>query len=219
MSDSEAGSNRITLDSYEAAADLYVELNANAPPWLLEFMAKFTALLPPRAVVLEVGSGPGRDADLLEASGFQVRRTDATTAFVERMKARGVRADQLDLLTDDLGGPLAAVYANAVFLHLTDVELATVLVKVAKAMQPQGLLAFTVKEGDGAAWTSAKVGKTRFFQYWREPALRQLLDDTGWDVISVDQAVGRSDDWLLILCRVSTTRTGNRGIGRATMGQ
>ena len=47
-----------------------------------------TAHAPEGAHVLEIGSGPGFDAAVLEERGFRVRRTDATAAFVEMLRAR-----------------------------------------------------------------------------------------------------------------------------------
>jgi len=38
-----------------------------------------------------------------------------------------------------------------------------------------GVVAFTVKEGDGAEWSTAKLGLPRHFAYWREPAVRDPL--------------------------------------------
>ncbi len=73
--------------------------------------------------MLEIGSATGRDAAVLEARGLKVRRTDATPAFVDRLRADGVAADVLNVITDELGGPWDAIYAGAVFLHLNVLEL------------------------------------------------------------------------------------------------
>jgi hypothetical protein len=49
------------------------------------------ALLPSGSQMLELGSEPGRDALLFEASEVRVRRTDGAQAFVERLRASGYR--------------------------------------------------------------------------------------------------------------------------------
>jgi len=49
--------------------------------------------LRPRSHVLEVGTGPGREAAYLEERGMQVDRTDATAAFVERLRVHGHEAN------------------------------------------------------------------------------------------------------------------------------
>ena len=61
------------------------------------------------ARVLEIGSGGGRDARLMEELGLRVRRTDITPGFVALLRAEGHDADVLDPLTDDLASPEGAV--------------------------------------------------------------------------------------------------------------
>ncbi len=77
--------------------------------------------------VLELGSGPGREATVLERLGATVRRTDGTPAFVERLRAAGHDAHVLDARRDPLGGPYDAVFANAVLLHLSRPDLQALL--------------------------------------------------------------------------------------------
>ena len=81
------------------------------------------------ARVLEIGSGGGRDARLMEELGLRVRRTDITPGFVALLRAQGHDADLLDPLTDDLATPervpYAAVWANASLLHVARADLPT----------------------------------------------------------------------------------------------
>lgn len=100
------------------------------------------------------------------------------------------------------------VYASAVFLHFTSDELAAVLVRLAEAVEPGGWLAFTVKEGDGQAWSTEKIGQ-RFFQYWREPPLRTLLAGSPWTLVSLTGRRGLKDTWLSCLCRLDIPSRGN----------
>ena len=119
----------------------------------------------------------------------------------EPWRGLGYAADVLEATTSDLGGPYEIVYANAVLLHLTRAQLDIVLVKAASAVVPDGLLAFTVKEGDGDAWTTTKVGNPRYFTYWREASLREHLVAAGWAPISVEHVQGRTEPWLYVICR------------------
>jgi 2-polyprenyl-3-methyl-5-hydroxy-6-metoxy-1,4-benzoquinol methylase len=153
------------------------------------------------AVVLEIGSGPGHDAARLEALGFQVRRSDATRAFVELQRAQGHEIDVLDVRTDDLGGPYDVVFAHAVLLHIDRNELPRVLTRVRDAVRPGGLLAMSLKEGDGEEWSSHKLELPRHFTYWREQPLRAVLEGIGWTPV-VCEHVGPPDrPWLRTLSR------------------
>jgi protein-L-isoaspartate O-methyltransferase len=198
--------NATTLASYEAGSDLYAQRwQPNDPARLFTFLDVIAGLLPPAARVLEIGTGTGHDADLLEQRGLSVRRTDAARAFVNQLRGRGLTADVLNVITDELRGPWDAIYANAVFLHLNARELMQVLVKTAAAAVPAGMLAFTLKVGDGEGWTTTKLNRQRHFTYWREPALRAVLSTSPWNVESIDQAVGLTDDWLYCICRTDSS--------------
>jgi len=160
--------------------------------------------------VLEIGSGSGRDAELLEAAGVDVRRTDITPGFVDQLRASGHQADVLDPLTDDLddparpGTPYDGVWASASLLHVDRADLPAVLSRLAAATRPGGVLALALKEGDGDAWsTHGSVGAPRHFVYWREPALRAVLDAAGWEVEQVGHtsSARTGEPWLDVQAR------------------
>lgn len=108
-----------TVESYEASASQYDTLvDARRPPHIEDALRRLVQCLPLGGSVLEIGSGPGRDADLVESLGAVVRRTDATQAFLDLMADRGRKADLLNVVTDELGGPYDGVLAMAVLIHV-----------------------------------------------------------------------------------------------------
>jgi SAM-dependent methyltransferase len=195
-----AGPAEVTLASYQAAAQRYRDQAPPRAPALRAFLDRL-AELAGSGLVLELGSGPGSDATYLESLGVRVIRTDATPAFVEMMRADGHEARLLDVRHDDLAGPYHAVVAIAVLLHLTRRELREVLTNVSRAVVDGGLLGFTLKEGDGEAWSHAKLNLPRHFTYWREPDIRTGLEASGWSVLSVEHVMGRHDPWLHVLAQ------------------
>ena len=154
-------------------------------------------MLPAGARVLEIGSGPGRDAAALEAAGLRVRRTDITPAFVELLRADGYDADVLDPLTDDLADPAApgtpydAVWAERLPAPRRPRRPADRAGAPRRASPaPGGLLHASLKEGDGESWSlHGHVSSPRHFTYWREEALRAVLEGAGWSV----EHVGHGD--------------------------
>jgi len=192
--------NAATLRTYEQAAQLYRERSGRTAldDGLVDLV---TDHAPDGAQVLEIGSGPGFDAALLEDRGFRVRRTDATAAFVEMLRANGHEADLLDVRTDDVGGPYDVVFAQAVLLHIDRAELPRVLARLSAAVRPGGLLAISLKEGDGEAWSSHKVELPRHFVFWREEPLRTALVGAGWEPVVVEHVVTPGDPWLVSLSR------------------
>ena len=154
--------NDLTLDVYQDAVDVYC---ASSPAVVAASVAALlesvVARVPPNGRGMEVGSGPGLEAQYLEERGLNVDRTDATPAFVTRLREQGHSARLLDLREDNLGGPYDAIVANAVLLHLERAQAEKALASGRASTHPGGMLAFTVEEGDGEAWSSAKLGRPR----------------------------------------------------------
>jgi hypothetical protein len=130
----------------------------------------------------------------------RVRRTDVAQAFVDRLRGEGHRADLLDPLTDDLGGPYDGVWANACLLHVDRADLPIVLSRLAEATRAGGVLGLSVKEGDGEVWsTHGTISAPRRFVLWREPDLTSTLGRAGWQVDEVRHREGlRGETWLMI---------------------
>jgi len=71
-------------------------------------------------------------------------------------------------------------------------------------LKPDGLLSFSVKVGDGSGWSDGKLNAPRFFTYWREQPLRELLTDAHFKVVFwEDGHRGRTgnDQWYHIIAR------------------
>lgn len=190
----------LTLESYEEIAAAYATRDAARHPSLVRFLDLFVAAVGD-GTALELGSGPGVDADYLESSGVRIIRSDGAAAFVEMMRSRGQMAHQLDVRRAELGGPYDGVLANAVLLHLTRPQLIDVLRRVRSAVRAGGVFAITVKERDGEEWTTSKVGRPRYFTYWRETPLREALLSAGWSVQTLEHVAGPEDDWIHVLAR------------------
>ena len=194
---------RVTVASYEAFAADYSAGTQEMPEAVRESIERFVAALDAGARVLEIGSGPGRDAQALEEAGLSVRRTDITAAFVRMLRADGFAADVLDPLYDELDdperdAPYDGVWASASLVHARREDLPTTLTRLAGATRPGGVLHLAVKEGDGARFsTHGHVGGPRHFTFWREDQLRAVLEDTGWAVDEVRRSPGlRNETWL-----------------------
>lgn len=193
-----------TLLAYERGADRYTERTDGHRAGLVDDLL---TLVPAHAHVLELGSGPGRDADALEAAGLRVDRTDGTTAFVDRLRAAGHGARVLDVRRDGWGGPYDAVFANAVLLHVPRSDTGAVLERARRAVLPGGVLAATVKRGDGDGqgdgWSDRKLDDPRWFTYWDEDALAEAVTDAGWVAVDVRETTrpGAEERWLTVTAR------------------
>ena len=198
--------NHRTVGSYERIARDYADDTAPGPDGTGDFsgeaLRRLVAVVPEGGTALEVGSGPGWDADFLEAQGVAVRRTDVTQAFLDLQAARGKAVERLDVTTDDLGGPYDAVLALAVLQHVERAQLPAVLGRVAGALRPGGAFLVSVREGDGDQWEVGDSGNPYFTVHWREPDLCDVLEDAGL-VLEWRSAAADSEEssWLTFLAR------------------
>jgi SAM-dependent methyltransferase len=196
-----------TVRAYDASAAEYRDATRDLPDPVVAAIGRLVGVLPAGARVLEIGSGPGRDARALEEAGLSVRRTDVAPGFVSMIRSEGHDADVVDPLTDDLADPGApgtaydAIWANASLLHVRREDLPTVLTRLAGATKPDGLMYASLKEGDGESWSvHGSISAPRFFTYWREEPLRRALQGAGWSVEHVGRHPGsRGEPWLEVL--------------------
>jgi SAM-dependent methyltransferase len=189
-----SSANDETLAAYEHNLAAYIAKSPkSATPVIRDWLGSVLAYINTDARILEVGSGTGRDADYIESRGYVVERSDAAMAFIEYLQAQGHSVRRINLLTDSLGGPYELILADAVFLHFDAVEFAHILRKCREALGPSGYLAFTLKEGDGEAWSSDKLDEPRYFHYWRIPEVAKLLDETGYEIIDQGSFAGAFD--------------------------
>jgi len=195
-----------TLDAYEQAADRYTERTDDHRAGLVDDLV---ALVAPGSHVLELGSGPGRDALALEAAGLVVDRTDGAQSFVDALREQGYPARLLDVRSGGFGGPFDAVFANAVLLHVQRTAIGGVLARSLAAVRPGGVLAATVKRGDGEAWSTRKLGRARHFTYWTDDALAEVVAGAGWQDVVVRETTATDADgrrtaaerWLTVTAR------------------
>lgn len=203
---------QLTVAAYDRTAADYRDASAPLGDHVRAGLDDLASRLAPGALVLEIGSGGGRDALELEARGLRVRRTDVTPGFVALLREAGHDADVLDPLTDDLAptGPDAsdasdaaydAVWAHASLLHVARTDLPVVLARLGEVTRPGGVLRLAVKEGDGEGWsTHGSVDVPRMFTYWRRADLEAVLTAAGWEVARTDQTDGRRGErWLSVL--------------------
>ncbi len=198
--------NQKTLDAYENGLDAYnsakiPEVTGSVQEWVDASLE----LVPQHGKILELGSGHGRDADYIESKGFVVDRTDAAHSFVDYMVGNGKDAKLLNALTDDFGAGYDMVYANAVLLHFTPEQSVDVIQKAYSSLKQGGVFAFSVKIGDGSAWSESKLNAPRFFTYWNEADLRELISKTDFETVFWQEGSTGHDnsDWYHVTLKKS----------------
>jgi SAM-dependent methyltransferase len=184
--------NRRTIRSYTESVREYDEkVSARPPRYIATALRRMMKHVPAGGLILEVGSGTGRDADFIEALGGKVRRTDATQAFLDLQAERGKTGERLNLLTDALGGPYDAVLAICVLIHIERAATDRVLRKIRRALRPGGV--FLAALWEGTRQTDGRYHMT----YWSRTAFAERLRAAGLTVEWESSTVGRGGKTLL----------------------
>jgi SAM-dependent methyltransferase len=126
---------------------------AGPPSRFCEWVVPLLGEPRPGATLLDLGCGVGRDARRLAGVGFTVRATDNSGVAIERASADPTnppslsfaRADAVRALRESATGSLDVVYAHALYMMLSDEDLAAVVVEAHRALRPGGLHAFGVR--------------------------------------------------------------------------
>ena len=141
---------------------------------------RFLALLAAegRTTVLEVGSGPGRDAVAVAAAGFDVTAVDRSPGHVRLAAAAGVRA----IVASVLAVPFApatfdAGWTMSTLVHVPDARWDTALASLVGALRPGAPLAIGLWGGvDDERWQEPRGDlPTRFFSRRSHDRVQDML--------------------------------------------
>ncbi|ABD53420.1 class I SAM-dependent methyltransferase [Jannaschia sp. CCS1] len=181
-----------TLSVYGDAVDRYT-----ATPMEPEHIAAldhFAASVRPGGRVLDLGCGPGLQAETLVAAGLDVDAVDATPAFVEAAQSRGLNA-RIAVFEDLPGAEIYyGIWASFSLLHARRDTVSGHVARLAGALSPGGIFFLGMKTGTG----EARDGLGRFYSYFSVEELHQMLEDAGLRVTQTVTGRGKglsgSDD-------------------------
>lgn len=136
------------------------------------FLEPFISMMPPGAVVLDLGCGAGWAAAIMQDRGFDVHALDATpemAALAQEKLKRKVRVASFESV-DDVQ-VFDGIWASGALLHVPKAEMPALLDRLMRALKPSGLLLATFKSGAGEM--RDKIG--RFYAYYTLAELQQLF--------------------------------------------
>ena len=164
------------------------------PDSFLEPLAK---RLNPRARILDVGCGSGRDLLWFKNQGFAVTGFERSSGLAQLARQN---VDCKVLEGDFTHFNFSELQADAVLLigslvHVPHEKMAGILGNIVKSLHGDGLLLITMKEGKGTK--ASPDGRT--FYLWKQASLMEIFDSLGLADIDFTRQVSkvRSDDvWL-----------------------
>lgn len=200
---SDQNDNSRTLQSYQDKTQEYVDGTPPIDSVLKDWLDRSLSLIARDGIILEVGSGFGRDAAYVRDQGFTIECSDAVPNFVELLQKHGFKARYLDLLKDEIESGYDMVLADAVLLHFTPEEATSVALKIYGALKENGIFALRMKQGNGPVWTEEKLGEPRYFYYWKTNELKDMLTECGFEWLSMSESFTAHNNasWMHIIVR------------------
>lgn len=155
------------------------------PQWRIDQRSRFvkSLLAEERASVLEIGSGPGRDALALAEAGLDYRGVDLAPASVAACREQGFDvqvASVLDLPFE--ANTFDAGWTMSTLLHVSDADLPAALAEIGRVLKPGAPLAIGLwghPDGQEGAGGDDDYGPARFFSLRTDAQLHDQLRRLG----------------------------------------
>ncbi|MEQ9403363.1 MAG: class I SAM-dependent methyltransferase [Cyclobacteriaceae bacterium] len=180
-----------TKESVQEYIQLAKNVNGKA---LIEQLKK---VLAPRSDLLELGSGPGTDWEILSRS-FHVTGSDHSSEFLDHLKTTHPTGEffELDATTLTTEEQFDGIYSNKVLHHLSDNQLKDSVKRQHKILNPDGIICHSFWKGEGD-----EVFKGMFVNYHTQEDLHNLFDPY-FEIISIHPYMEFEDgDSLLLIGR------------------
>jgi SAM-dependent methyltransferase len=188
---------------YDQIAPHYARRQAGRKPSFSDLMDALTARLPARALVADLGCGPGHDGARIIQAGHRVVGIDRSAAMLAI--AAGPLAGQVtrgDLRCLPLASAsLDGIWCCASLLHVPQDQTATVLAELRRVLRPGGHLALITALGEGRRLEPVPFAPDvqRWYFYRQADELAAQLPAAGLDVLSVSEE-STTRHWLKALC-------------------
>ena len=186
-----------TIQSYNQIAEVFYEKNKDRSK-IADNLDRFARYCQPSDLIADVGCGPGFDGELLRARGFRVIGLDLSCQMIRIGKRMFdwpfIQADMEAL--PFLPG-LDGLWVNASLLHIERSVVPETLNDFSSVLKPGGVFFVSVKNGAGEKWEPGDEGVPRWFTYWREDALGEVVRDAGFQILDM----WSNEDWIKCCAR------------------
>jgi SAM-dependent methyltransferase len=159
-----------TTDYYEQCAREYFDSTAFLN--LDDLYPVFLNELPKSGMILDAGSGSGRDTKAFLKRGYNVVAVEPSEALADlSQQLTGQSPLRQKFLELDFHSKFDGIWACASLLHVPKRDIVDVLDRLADALKPEGVLFVSLKEGSGEQ--IAEDG--RFFAYYGPDEFRSFV--------------------------------------------
>ncbi len=187
-----------TIRAYEAISELY---DAQTKDFWEQFpkriFSEFCSLLKGNRV-LDLGSGPGRDAEYLRDLGMDVSCVDGAESMIHITEKKGFNSILKDLRSEDIQFyNYNGVWAYSSFIHITIPEAKKVLERISHSMKEGSILFLGLIEGNGYESLSVSGSEfIRMFQYYTRETIEEIITGTGFRLLKIEEFKPKNHNYL-----------------------
>lgn len=175
-----------TVSTYDKYHDVYdnetIEFWKLFPPVVIQ---SFVSSLPGKRI-LNIGSGPGRDALILKDQGLDVMCVDASKEMVTRTKFLGFESRLMDMREIDFPPEsFDGIWAYTSLLHIPKADVKIVLHKFSTCLKDNGVILCGMIEGsfDGDIIRESMPNAKRYFRFYTEDEITQVFTSAGFELL------------------------------------
>lgn len=138
-----------------------------------ELIEKLKEFLPSESTLLEIGTGPGTDWNIL-MQDYEVVGSDNSQEFLKHLNTNYPNGTflELDAITLITNQKFEGIYSNKVIHHLKDSELVEAIKRQNDILKPHGIICHSFWKGEGS-----EVFKGLFVNYHTEQSLKGFFEE------------------------------------------
>ena len=214
--------NKKTVEVYKMKAKKYLETSIKHDNLDLEkakhkreklqkFIKANLEIIPKGSKVFEFGSADGINAKYIEQLGYDVTASDIADDFISAIKSKNIKTIKFNILEDDFKEKYSAVFCWRVLVHFTKEDVIEILQKVHKVLEKGGLFIFNVMNSENKVtkeeWVDFSneyhMGAERYYRYFSEKELNEIITKIGYQVYSFHKEGGKNNNkWLVYVLRI-----------------
>ncbi len=193
-----------SIETYNKYAKIYADYT-NQKSFQYQ-INKFITSLPKKAKILDIGCGAGRDVVYFTEENCEAIGIDISEGLLQEARERypNAKFEKMDFTKTTFPNELFdGLWCMASLSDVPKLKTTEVLNEFNRILKNNGIIFIATKEGEGEKIISKKKynNSPRFYSFFKEEELHNLLTKTNFEVVSSDVADDSGTKWIEIFAR------------------